>query len=106
MNRTAGIFRPFSTIFRFYLTMSRGALTSPVPSVAVELLYCGMPPNKTRDITERSHQRSQQTQSSQRQRGQAVATLTFLRVKTWLTGGGEGIDRIPLVKCALRIPEI
>lgn len=46
-----------------------------------------------------------QTRSSQRQHGQAVATLTFRRVKISL-GGVRNIDRIPLVKCALRIPEI
>lgn len=101
-----------------HLTMCRvNTITSILqPPVSEVLLYCGVClffscfvvksyPSCSMTLQTDDYSHKKQTQSSQRQHGQAVATLTFRRVKISL-GGGRNIDRIPLVKCALRIPEI
>lgn len=99
VDRTVVIRRPFSVFSPYHAQSAPDHFHNPV-SVAFSKIISV----KLQGITDRL-QSENQTGSSQRQHGHGCGNINIPRVQI-RRAEGTNIDRIPLVKCALKIPEM
>lgn len=98
-DRAVAIRRPSSVFSPYHVQSKPDHFHNPV-SVAFSKIISV----KLQNIIDRL-QSENQTGSSQRQHGHGCGNINIPRVRT-RRAEGTNIDRIPLVKCALKIPEM